>query len=306
MVVKEKRKKLKIDKNLPQILLPAKTRAMFINWWNSDIRKEQTIPKVFESGYVIINYNYLDRQQELLDTHTTCTKMVAKHFKTTYRQAEYMIKDLIHCFTKLVVYFRFIDDNNITTEIYGNNDDLIFTMNFGVGKSEPEPEIITDDIMSVILDADTIYSSLYNNVEGIDDKSSMEPVMKIILAQLVTAIWYIATTKSTKYIYENKTPVVISRKKNVVRVSDTKTINTPIYDLNKIRVVKVEQLQHRKNGWTYSHSFQVHGHYRHYKNGKTIFINSFIKGKNKDFKAQQIILDPKNDSERNIDEINKM
>lgn len=296
MVVKidDDRKELKIDKHLPQILLPAKTRAMFINWWNTDIRKEQTLPKVFESGYLILNYNYLERQQEILDTNKDCIKMTARYFNTTYRQAENMIKDLINCFSKITIYFKFLSDNAMATEFYGNDNKLIFIMDFAVGKSGPEPKMVTDDILNLILNADLIYSEFSGNMLNDENNTPLKPVINVLLSQLVTAIWYIATTKSTKYIYENKTPVVVGRKKNIVKVSDTKTINTPIYDLNKIRVVKVEQLQTRKKGWTYSHSFQVHGHYRHYKNGKTIFIEPFIKGKNKEFKAQQIILDPKN------------
>lgn len=290
MVVKENRKMLKIDKHLPQIVLPAKTRAMFINWWNTDIRFEQTLPKVFDSGYVLMEYNYLDREQEILEKHKDSIKYVAKHFHTTYRQAEYMIKDLIFCFSKVTIYFKFVADNALNTEIYGRDDKLISTMDFAVGQSEPEPEIETDDIISIVF-GETLPNMLDNN----DDYAitGVAEIAKTWLSQLVTAIWYIATTKSTKYIYENKTPVIVSRKKNVVKVSDTKTINTPIYDLNKVRIVKVEHLQTRKKGWTYSHAFQVHGHYRHYKNGKVIFIEPYVKGKNKEFKAQQIILDPK-------------
>ena len=62
--------------------------------------------------------------------------------------------------------------------------------------------------------------------------------------------------------------------------------------MTKIRTTTVERLTVRKKGWTYSHSFQVHGHYRHYKDGKVIFIESYIKGKGKPFKAQTTILSP--------------
>jgi len=113
------------------------------------------------------------------------------------------------------------------------------------------------------------------------------------LALLITCMWYIATTKNTtKYVYEQKHPVVVGRSKGVVKVSDTKVISTPIYDMDKIKVIKVDGLVARKKGWTYSHSFQVHGHFRHYKSGKTIFVQSFIKGKGKDFKSQVITLEP--------------
>lgn len=110
---------------------------------------------------------------------------------------------------------------------------------------------------------------------------------------LATCLWYIATTATnTKYIYEKEHPVIVHRHKDVVTVSDKKVIKTPVYDMQKIRIVKLEKLITRKKGWTYSHSFQVHGHYRHYKDGKVIFIESYIKGKGKPFKAQTTVLAP--------------
>ena len=61
----------------------------------------------------------------------------------------------------------------------------------------------------------------------------------------------------------------------------------------QLKKVKVAHLIKRRQGWTYSHSSQIHGHYRHYKDGKTIFVNSYIKGKNKELQPQVITLDPK-------------
>lgn len=63
--------------------------------------------------------------------------------------------------------------------------------------------------------------------------------------------------------------------------------------MSKIRRVKVEGLIKRRKGWTYSHSFQVHGHYRHYKDGKVVFIKPYIKGKGKEEVVQRITLNPK-------------
>lgn len=294
MVVQKPRKELKIDKTLPQILIPPKTRAMFINWWNSDIRFEKSIPHSFESGYMILTYNYEDRQEELLKTKTAEIKEIAHHYHCTYRQAETMFKNMLYCFSKLTLYFRFVAENALSVEMYDNTNQIVSRMEFAVGDSKPEPEIISDDILFEYGMKQLSFSLETKEVTNDEQKRYFDSSMQCLLCILVTAFWYIATTKSTKYIYENKTPMVVGRKRNVVKVSDTKTINTPIYDMNKVRVVKVEHLQKRKAGWTYSHAFQVHGHYRHYRNGKTIFIKSYIKGKDKDFKAQEIILDPKN------------
>lgn len=297
MVVQQQRKQLKIDKRLPQILIPPKTRVMFMNWWNKDIRFEKSIPHSFEKGYMVMDYNYLDIQDELLKTKTSEIKEIAHHYHCTYRNAEEMFKNMLFCFSKLTLYFEFIAENALRIEIYDNTNQLISNMEFAVGDSEPEPEIVSDDILFKYGMKQLTYPDKPGVVkvkeEDMDNQEYFYESMQCLLCFIVTAFWYISTTKSTKYIYENKTPMVVGRKRNVVKVSDTKTITTPIYDMNKVRVVKVEHLQKRKAGWTYSHSFQVHGHYRHYRSGKVIFVKEFTKGKNKEFKAQQIVLDPK-------------
>lgn len=292
----EQRKVLKIDKHLPQILVPPKARAMFINWWNSDIRFEHTIPHPFEKGYIILNYNYEDRQNELLKTKTKEIKEIAHYYQCTYRQAETVFKNMLMCFSELTMYFEFVAENAMKVEIYDKTKQLISRMEFATGESEPEPEIVSDDVLFEYGMKQITYPKIAGTIEEMNDEDKelyFNETMQHLLCIIVTAFWYITTTKSTKYIYENKTPVITGRKKNIVKVSDTKTINTPIYDMGKVKVVKVEHLQKRKAGWTYSHSFQVHGHYRHYKSGKVIFVKEFTKGKDKDFKAQQIILDPK-------------
>lgn len=277
-ITQRPRPQLKIDKHLPQVVVPEKARNMFKEWWNTDIRFEKTIPHSFESGYIILEYNYMKDIDYILKQNNNSIKEIAKTYKTTFRNAEDMFKNLLNSLSKFTIYFKFKSENAMWVDIYDNTNQQFFTIDFAVGESEPEPEVSNIDIFSWAT---------------VDDNASIETFVKDLLYILVTTLWYIATTKSTKYIYEKKTPVVTSRHKNVVKVSDTKTINTPIYDLNKIRVVKVEHLQTRKKGWTYSHSFQVHGHYRHYQSGKTIFIQPYIKGKEKEFKQQTIIIDPK-------------
>ena len=296
MVEQKPRKKLKIDKHLPQILVPPRTRAMFMEWWNTDIRFEHSVPKTFESGYLMLDYNYEDRQDELLQEHKVDIKCIAKHYHCTYREAETMFKNMLHCFSKLTIYFTFRSDNDMYIELFDSTDQIIATCEFGFGKSEPEPPITSDDILFEYGIKQTTLSDEMEEQSVVHKKEARDAFslsVHSLLCIIVTSMWYIATTKSTKYIYEKKTPMIIGRKKDVVKVSDTKTINTPIYDMGKVKIVKVEQLQTRKKGWTYSHSFQVHGHYRHYKSGKVIFVNSFVKGKDKEFKAQQVILEPK-------------
>ena len=269
-------KVLKIDKRLPQIIVPADKIQMFIDWWNSDIRFEKSIPHTFNEGYMIID-NIKGGFSDI-STYADLIKTIAKTFHTTYRDIENQFKGFIESSKKLTLYFKFTAENAMFVETYDNEDKIISNMEFAVGEnSEPEKSIEFNKVKATNFD-DVMEDMNFNN-----------------LAIMVSCLWYIATTtRSTKYIYENKTPVVTGRKRGVVQVSDTKFITTPIYDMKKVRVVSVDKLTQRKKGWTYSHSFEVHGHYRHYQNGKVIFIKPFVKGKDKEFKAQKIIVEPNN------------
>lgn len=269
-------KVLKIDKRLPQIIVPADKIQMFIDWWNSDIRFEKSIPHTFNEGYMIID-NIKGGFSDI-STYADLIKTIAKTFHTTYRDIENQFKGFIESSKKLTLYFKFTAENAMFVETYDNENKIISNMEFAVGEnSEPEKSIEFNKVKATNFD-DVMEDMNFNN-----------------LAIMVSCLWYIATTtRSTKYIYENKTPVVTGRNRGVVQVSDTKFITTPIYDMKKVRVVSVDKLTQRKKGWTYSHSFEVHGHYRHYQNGKVIFIKPFVKGKDKEFKAQKIIVEPNN------------
>ena len=278
---KDANKILKIDKRLPQIIVPADKIQMFIDWWNSDIRFEKSIPHTFNEGYMIIDNIHIQGGFSDLNIYNNLIKTIAQTFHTTFRNIENQFKDFLEKSKKLTLHFKFTAENAMFVETYDDDNRIMSNMEFAVGENS-EPERIVD----------------FNNAKATDFDTVMEDMNFNNLAIMVSCLWYIATTtRSTKYIYENKTPVITGRNKGVVQVSDTKFITTPIYDMKKVRVVTVEKLTQRKKGWTYSHSFEVHGHYRHYKNGKVIFIKPFVKGKDKEFKAQQIILDPKIDKE---------
>lgn len=266
---------LKINKKLPQIKVSKKNIQFFYDWWNTDIRFETTVPQVFTEGYLI-----LDNCWEIDTSNGRFNKFisaVAKQYKLTFRQVEQEWLKHVESGKHLTIYFKFITSNKLFVQTFGKDNKIWSqaTTEFG-DTGEPEQQIsFNDEVFAMSMDASSEIFNFYN------------------LALLITCMWYIATTtKTTKYVYEQKHQVVTSRTRGIVKVSDTKVISTPIYDMDKIRVVKIDSLVARKKGWTYSHSFQVHGHYRHYKNGKTIFIQPFIKGKGKDFKSQVISLEP--------------
>lgn len=274
LTVEDKDKILRIDNKLPQIILPQSKIGMFIDWYNNDLRLLGTLPEAYNEGYLIIENDII---QIDISKQSEYIKSLAKQLNGTYRQVENRLKYFIEDLEKVTMYFKYVD-NNIQIWLYGKDNTIVSKMSFQV--QEGENSLVADRY----IDEFTNWDDLLNEFN----------FYCVIL--LTSSLWYIATTtKTTKYYYEENRPryTYSANEKSIKSVSKHKTINTPIYDFNKIKKVKVESLIKKRKGWTYSHSFQVHGHYRHYSNGKTVFINSYIKGKNKELQSQIITLNPK-------------
>lgn len=264
---------LKINKKLPQIILPKNKIDMFLDWYNEDLRHQDILPKAFTEGYIIIDNDVMDID---LSKCRDYFKRMAKQLSTTYRQMENRLKYFIESTAKVTVYFKFTDDVYYL-EVYGTDNSKISNISLQFAKgSSPE------------------YKYRYITELAEDNwDSTLNIFNEFCLIMVYTSMWYISTTtKTTKYYYEKKEPITYT-KKDVIKVSRDKVITTPIYDMTKIKRVKVDHLIKRRKGWTYSHSFQVHGHYRHYRDGKVIFVNSYIKGKDKELQPQIITLNPK-------------
>lgn len=270
-----KDKKLRIVKRLPQIYLPENKKEMFLKWYDEDLRFQDEIPKTFERGYLL-----MDNMFEIGNSinNNEALKRTAVMYKITYRQAENMLKEFLEECKEVVIYFEF-KQNFLYMELYFKKK-LINTIDLDLlatEKDKPNPKII-EKIFEMFAKNKNLYS-----VYGYQ-----------ALVYLECVLWYLATTtKTTKYYREGEKNSFYYEKKEVINPKKNKYITTPIYDMSKIRKVKVEGLIKRRKGWTYSHSFQVHGHYRHYKDGKTIFIEPYIKGKGKEEISQKIIINPK-------------
>lgn len=276
--VDKKYYKLQIRKKLPHIILPANKVDMFINWWNKDLKYQNTIPIAFNEGYFSMENNLIPEPDLNSQEMKTLIKEFAKERKTTYRKIENDIKEGYELQKKVTVYFKFIDNSILEIYTYFSNN----IANYGkINLKEVDEKKPNFDIEKIKWDS----------------KNTMEKLFIYIFYLFASSMWYISTTtKQTKYIYKKRDFSTLKPKrkdKNIVNVKEKRIVETPFYDFSKIRYVEVDKLVQRRKGWTYSHAFTVCGHYRHYKNGKTIFVNSFIKGKNKPLKAQEIIISPK-------------
>lgn len=274
---------IKENSDLTQIYLPSNKIDTLVQWYNETIRFETDIPSAFLEGYIIIENKFVNKNY---DDYRRIIKAIAKVSNQPFYEVKHLFMNLfLNQIFKTCIYFKFKDQNKIKLEVYDyKTKEIMHIINFEIGKdSGIEPIITSFDVDDFI--------NCENRSEMYDDIIS-----KFYAGIFATIMWYITTnTNNTKYVYTETKPRYNYEVKHVINPKDVKMITRTIYDLNKVKTINIDTLNKRKAGWTYSHSFEVHGHYRHYKNGKTIFIKPFIKGKEKILKAQKIILDPKNE-----------
>lgn len=106
---------MKLNRKLPQIIIPRDKLTMFMDWWDNDIRFETTIPKAFNEGYLLFKLPETDFTS---DMSKEAIKLLAKHGKYTYREVENRLKQLNDI--ELVVYFKFVSDMKLYFERYEN------------------------------------------------------------------------------------------------------------------------------------------------------------------------------------------
>lgn len=272
-------KELRIIKSLPQITFASDKTEMFLKWYDEDLRFQDEIPHSFERGYLFLNGEYFSKNIINSSDKNERIKHLAHLYHKTYREVENALNQYDEAIKNTVIYFEFKWEF-LSLDIYIKNV-LCHRLNVNLNLCEvgkPNPTIL-EKMMELFDDKNKSFYDMYSY---------------FCFVILQTCLWYIATTtKTTKYIRQDKKPTFFHEKKEIINVKRTKYITTPIYDMNKIRIKNVEGLIKRRSGWTYSHSFQVHGHYRHYQDGKVIFIKSYIKGKGKEEIPQKIILNPK-------------
>lgn len=274
---------LRINPLLPNIIISKDKINLFVDWYNKDIRFQKELPHTFEKGYIRIKSMLFSTD---ISNYNVFIKALAKQYNKTYRQIENMLKLYVDGINDVTVYFEFKGDM-FYNYIYRKDGKILSKAEAQIGDNkQPSPEITLTSL------SNNDINKLNNEQEFIDDVQNK--FNYFCLAICSTCLWYLATTtKTTKYKYKEKPKEEYNPNKRVVCVKENKNVTTPIYNLDNIKIKTVDRLINKREGYTYSHSFQVHGHYRHYKDGKVIFINSYIKGKDKPFKRQNIIINPK-------------
>lgn len=225
-------KELRIIKSLPQITFASDKTETFMKWYDDDLRFQYEIPHSFERGYLFLNGEYFSKNIINSSDKNERIKHLAHLYKRTYREVENALNEYDKAITNTIIYFEF-KGNFLYLDIYVENKlahklsaDII-----NVDKTKPEPTIL-ESMMKIFDDKDRTFYDMYSY---------------FCFVILQCCLWYMATTtKTTKYIRQNKPGTFFHEEKTFINVKKTKYITTPIYNMNKIRIKNVDGLIKRR------------------------------------------------------------
>lgn len=286
---------LKLDYRLPIISIPENKTIPFLKWYFEDISKNtvKDIPQVFDEGYITIQNipcTFLN------NCKVEYTKYLAHIEGKTYREIETLLKDVYDAMlSNVVMHYKFID-GLADVGIYSSVDSkLMLTIPLIRYRGENENQtLISLGDVNTIEDTVEITDASCATTEKHEFQNKM---MIVYLGLFASAMWYMALYKN-RYKYEKQVGredirEVILHRPRPAKVKSTKILTASFYDLSKAPQSKVQTLIKKREGFEYSHQFDVRGHWRHYRDGKVVFIESYTKAKDKPRLQQNIILNPK-------------
>lgn len=288
--------KLELNYSLPIVGIPDDKVISFLKWFNEDLKDTpiKDIPTPFEEGYLAI----LAIPFEFRDgVKSKAIKNVAREAVSTYRNVEKQFEEVYKEMSSSVIIHYDFKDGRRNFHIYSGETYLdIGSLPLGKVKDSVKlefPSITIEDNTLILNNADTI---LYSGIGG--GALFQNEMLSIYYALFVSSMWYLTLYKN-RYKYErvlDKDGVreTLFKKPYERKNSNIKTITTSIYDLSRTPRTKVQTLIKKRAGFEYSHQFEVTGHYRHYKDGKVVYINQYTKCKDKPELGQKyLILVPK-------------
>ena len=306
-MLKSKYKQLKLDYTLPIIKIPENKVIPFIEWCQDDLlfgeNRITEIPKVYNSGYILLpklpaepSKNSLFKMSNALAVKQLGVNVITGDmFKQLDKEREKMKKLVLqYCdihFNNLILYYTFGENNLPYIEVYNYEEkELLYYIDLNK---------FNDNHATVLYNIDI--TPIFENKITADATRVLGPMLNVEMVKIfVSVFWYLTLNKKDKYetVMHSRNEIkktVYKEELKEVKHPDKRVITTSFIDLGKAPKVKTETLVKKRQGFTYAHQFDVRGHYRHYKNGKVIFIESFSKAKDKPRLRQNItILNPKN------------
>lgn len=279
-----KNKPLILRRKLPQIYVTQDKVQVLLDWLNSDDNlRKQKIPRVFEEGYIVYYNHELD--VDMNPEGRDAIRYEARTTGCTFNQAKRRFEDLYKRTNPLWFYFKWEDDL-CKIHVYEAERKLHL-----ISIQAHDEEGVDVYNMPEKLDTSGILSHAF------DDESNMWPrYLAMRAAMIVTSVFhYMNIQKSNKpYMHKSKTQYNVT-KKIQIEEPDIKLLETPIFDLTKKRITKERLTRQHSEFIRRTEAWNVRGHARHYKSGKVIWVDSYIKGNKEKYDGEIYSISPKED-----------
>lgn len=280
----EENKPLILRRKLPQIYITEDKFEVLLDWMeqNPELRKTK-IPHVLEEGYIVYYNHELD--VDLNKEGKEAIKYVAHNTGITYNQAKARFEDLLRRTNPLWIYFYWEGDI-CYVHVYDTTRQLHL---ISIQAHDEETEEVYR--MPDRLDTQDLLKKAFDDESG----DHLWPrYLAMRAAMLVTSVFKYMNIQKTSKPYQHRSKSEYNPKRKIqLEEPELKMISTPVFDLTKKKIT-VERLNKQHQEYVRrTAAWNVRGHSRHYKSGKVIWVNSYIKGDKSQYEGEIYSIVPK-------------
>lgn len=285
--------------NIPRIFIPNEKIELLVGWYRDNYNLINDIIPIFNEYYITIDLKNIIHilKPSILNASQFQT---IDDFKLALNIAN-AFEDFCSCIHIHIVH----KTNKVKLTSYSNKNQIIGVFQCHDDNKTPDDFYDTKYICSlfknIFNDAVTsnkveyhINMSTYTNIDNIFNK----------LINALNTLEIVLFSSVNHYIYNYAKTININKDQLIKNLDDTckriiskdkkdyKFLTKPLYDIGKLDLV----IKNNRKSFVHTppdHAFIVKGHWRHYKNGKKVFINSYIKCEDRGNLVNNIIVKPR-------------
>lgn len=274
-------KPLILRRKLPQVYITQDKVDILLDWLNSNEElRLQKIPRVLQEGYIVYYNHELDVERN--PEGVQAIKYEARTSGCTYNQAKARFNNLLQRTNPLWFYFIWKGDV-CEISVYDTERKLHL---ISIQAHDEEGKDVFD--MPTKLDTTNLLTHAFD-----DERNRWPSYLAMRAAMIVTSVFHYMNIqkKNTPTMYKGKNYDI--KKRIQYTEPSIKMVETPVFDLTKKKITKDRLVSQHREFVRRTEAWNVRGHARHYKSGKVIWVDSYIKGNRDNYDGEIYSISPK-------------
>lgn len=285
-----------LNGDIPKFFIPSEKISLLFDWFKDN---QDNITDIFPiyNDYCLV----IEAKDILKINKPTLLNLNAFNTPQDLQDAIKLVNYIEDSFSYMQLHIKHKNDKTLF-ELYDVRGKLIGVNEINENKTS-DNFYYNKDILDVIHRTDySVFNKLMIEISLIGYFDINENVKNLInsLFYICNMLFISSNYYINQYTKNNNISITQVREKLQIEcktspsqdIKKYKVLTKPFYDIGKLNISNTKRSSNIEHS-SPNHAFRVQGHWRHYRNGKTVFIESYIKCKDKGNLINDVILKPR-------------